>query len=123
MGILTYYFEFLACIGIISNFLCLDGVHVAHPKQSDWTEGISFGLLAPATYVFFASVVPALTFGEQIADHTGNMHFGGAQVLLSTAICGIIQSVFGGQPLLIVGVAEPIILVYTFMYEFCIQQE
>eukprot|EP00803_Ostreobium_quekettii_P000286 evm.model.scf_766EXC.5 EVM.evm.TU.scf_766EXC.5 scf_766EXC:31132-40576(+) len=28
------------------------------------------------------------------------------------------QAIFGGQPLLIVGVAEPIILVYTFMFEF-----
>lgn len=40
------------------------------------------------------------------------------QTLTSTAICGIIQSIFGGQPLLIVGVSEPTSLVYTFMYNF-----
>ena len=83
--------------------------------QSDWTDDFSIHLLAPATYIFFASVIPALTFGEQIADHTGGL-FGGAQVLLPTAICGVLQAVIGGQPLLIVGVAEPIVLVYVFMY-------
>ena len=33
-------------------------------------------------------------------------------MLISTAMCGVLQSIFGGQPLLIVGVAEPIVLVY-----------
>lgn len=28
------------------------------------------------------------------------------------------QAVFGGQPLLIVGVAEPIVLTYAYMYRF-----
>eukprot|EP00955_Chlamydomonas_euryale_P031133 327306-Chlamydomonas_euryale.AAC.2 len=28
-----------------------------------------------------------------------------------------VQSVLGGQPLLIVGVAEPIVLIYKFLYE------
>ena len=40
----------------------------------------------------------------------------GVHVVLATAICGCIQSIFGGQPLLIVGVAEPIVLVYDYMY-------
>ena len=34
---------------------------------------------------------------------------------------GVVQSLVGGQPLLIVGVAEPIILIYAFMYEFAIE--
>lgn len=29
------------------------------------------------------------------------------------------QSILGGQPLLIIGVAEPIVLIYGFMYSFC----
>ena len=40
------------------------------------------------------------------------------QSLASTALCGIIHSIIGGQPLLIVGVAEPTVLMYTFMYNF-----
>lgn len=40
------------------------------------------------------------------------------QTLASTAICGMIHSVVGGQPLLILGVAEPTVIMYTFMFDF-----
>jgi len=40
------------------------------------------------------------------------------QTLASTALCGIIHSILGGQPLLILGVAEPTVLMYTFLYDF-----
>ncbi|KAK9029578.1 hypothetical protein V6N11_026691 [Hibiscus sabdariffa] len=40
------------------------------------------------------------------------------ETLASTAICGIIHSIFGGQPLLIVGVAEPTVIMYKYMYNF-----
>jgi hypothetical protein len=36
----------------------------------------------------------------------------GVSVLVATALCGLVQAVVGGQPLLIVGVAEPIVLTY-----------
>jgi len=57
--------------------------------------------------IFFASVIPALTFGEQLSDETEGQ-INGVHVLITTAMCGTIQALFGGQPLLIVGVAEPI---------------
>ncbi|CAI9784811.1 unnamed protein product [Fraxinus pennsylvanica] len=34
------------------------------------------------------------------------------------AICGVIHSVFGGKPMLILGVAEPTIIMYTYLYSF-----
>lgn len=40
------------------------------------------------------------------------------ETLASTAICGIIQSLIGGQPLLIVGVAEPTVIMYSYLYKF-----
>jgi hypothetical protein len=40
------------------------------------------------------------------------------QTLSSTALCGIIHSIIGGQPLLILGVAEPTVIMYTFMFNF-----
>lgn len=39
-------------------------------------------------------------------------------VLAATAITGVMQALIGGQPLLIVGVAEPIVLTYGYMYDF-----
>ncbi|KAK7261882.1 hypothetical protein RIF29_28205 [Crotalaria pallida] len=44
--------------------------------------------------------------------------FGTIETLASTAICGTIHSILGGQPLLIVGVAEPTIIMYTYLYNF-----
>lgn len=40
------------------------------------------------------------------------------QTLASTALCGIIHSIIGGQPLLILGVAEPTVIMYTFLFNF-----
>lgn len=77
---------------------------------------------AAATYIFFASVVPALAFGEQFASETDGL-INVVHVLSATAMTGVIQAVFGGQPLLIVGVAEPIVLVYKYMYDFAKDRE
>ena len=44
------------------------------------------------------------------------------QTLASTALCGIIHSIIGGQPLLILGVAEPTVIMYTFMFNFAKDQ-
>ncbi|KAI5437210.1 hypothetical protein KIW84_023363 [Lathyrus oleraceus] len=41
------------------------------------------------------------------------------ETLASTAICGVIYSIIGGQPLLILGVAEPAVIMYTHLYNFC----
>lgn len=40
------------------------------------------------------------------------------ETLASTAMCGVIHSIFGGQPLLILGVAEPTVIMYTYLYNF-----
>lgn len=44
------------------------------------------------------------------------------ETLASTAICGIIHSVFGGQPLLILGVAEPTVIMYSYLFTFTKRQ-
>ncbi|KAH9313849.1 hypothetical protein KI387_022476, partial [Taxus chinensis] len=74
-------------------------------------------ILAPTTYIFFASAIPVISFGEQL-DRNTNGIITAVQTLASTGLCGIIHSILGGQPLLILGVAEPTVLMYTFMFEF-----
>lgn len=87
--------------------------------KQDWTGGIQAGfrILAPTTYIFFASAIPVISFGEQLERSTDGT-LTAVQTLASTALCGIIHSVIGGQPLLILGVAEPTVLMYTFMFNF-----
>nr|CAD1825917.1 unnamed protein product [Ananas comosus var. bracteatus] len=74
-------------------------------------------ILAPTTYIFFASAIPVISFGEQLERNTDGV-ITAVQTLASTALCGIIHSIIGGQPLLILGVAEPTVLMYTFMFNF-----
>ncbi|ESW10064.1 hypothetical protein PHAVU_009G178000 [Phaseolus vulgaris] len=87
--------------------------------RQDWSSGFQAGvrILAPTTYIFFASAIPVISFGEQLERNTDGT-LTAVQTLASTALCGIIHSVIGGQPLLILGVAEPTVLMYTFMYDF-----
>lgn len=89
----------------------------------DWKRGMSVGLhiFAPATYIFFASFLPALAFGEQFREETTGL-FSIPHILCATAIAGVLQSCVGGQPLLIVGVAEPIVLTYYYIFKYCESQ-
>ncbi|BBG98565.1 HCO3- transporter family [Prunus dulcis] len=87
--------------------------------KQDWTGGFraGFRILAPTTYIFFASAIPVISFGEQLERNTDGV-LTAVQTLVSTAVCGIIHSIIGGQPLLILGVAEPTVIMYTFMFNF-----
>lgn len=87
--------------------------------KQDWIGGFKAGyrILAPTTYIFFASAIPVISFGEQLERDTDGV-LTAVQTLVSTALCGIIHSILGGQPLLILGVAEPTVIMYTFMFNF-----
>ncbi|EPS73817.1 hypothetical protein M569_00936 [Genlisea aurea] len=91
--------------------------------KQDWAGGFraGFRILAPTTYIFFASAIPVISFGEQLERNTDGV-LTAVQTLASTAVCGIIHSIIGGQPLLILGVAEPTVIMYTFMFNFAVQR-
>ncbi|CAL0305706.1 unnamed protein product [Lupinus luteus] len=86
--------------------------------KQDWACAVSgVSILAPTFYIFFASALPVIAFGEQLSrDTDGSLST--VETLASTAICGIIHSIVGGQPLLILGVAEPTVIMYTYLYSF-----
>ncbi|XP_059304266.1 boron transporter 4-like [Lycium ferocissimum] len=92
--------------------------------KQDWIAGIRSGIriLAPTTYIFFASALPVIAFGEQLSRETDGS-LSTVETLVSTAICGIIHSILGGQPLLLLGVAEPTIIMYSYLYKFSKDRE
>ncbi|KEH16038.1 boron transporter-like protein [Medicago truncatula] len=92
--------------------------------KDDWISGLTSGtgILAPTMYIFFASALPVIAFGAQLSRETDGS-LSTVETLASTAICGIIHSIFGGQPLLILGVAEPTILMYTYLYNYAKNKE
>ncbi|XP_077211400.1 boron transporter 4-like [Tasmannia lanceolata] len=87
--------------------------------KQDWIGGFrsGIGILAPTTYIFFASALPVIAFGEQLSRETDGA-LSTVETLASTAICGIIHAILGGQPMLILGVAEPTVIMYTYLYNF-----
>ncbi|MCO5611583.1 hypothetical protein L7F22_065836 [Adiantum nelumboides] len=87
--------------------------------KEDWVGGFNSGyrIFAPTTYIFFASAIPVISFGEQL-DRATNGILTAVQTLASTSLCGFVHSILGGQPLLVLGVAEPTVIMYTFMYDF-----
>ncbi|KAG4389319.1 hypothetical protein AAZX31_06G068100 [Glycine max] len=88
--------------------------------KQDWICAICSGvsILAPTFYIFFASALPVIAFGEQLNRNTDGT-LSTVETLASTAICGVVHSILGGQPLLILGVAEPTVIMYTYLYSFC----
>jgi hypothetical protein len=64
-------------------------------------------VLAAAVYVLFTSIGPAITFSSYLVGVTQNQ-YGVVEVLLSTALTGIVYSLVGGQPLVILGVTGPV---------------
>ncbi|KAG8480806.1 hypothetical protein CXB51_025542 [Gossypium anomalum] len=91
--------------------------------KQDWVNGLCSGFryvhdICSYFLYLLASALPVIAFGEQLSrDTDGSLST--VETLASTAICGIIHSILGGQPLLIVGVAEPTIIMYTYLYNFC----
>ena len=73
---------------------------------SDWMDGHNAKTTASIFFMFFTSIAPAITFAELLEDETDLI--GVVEVCLSSALSGMIFSIFGGQPLVILGVTGPV---------------
>lgn len=81
---------------------------------SDWTT-FNPKILSSSLYIFLASMAPALTFALHLEVGT-QRSVGVLEVLLSSFICSSIVSMIAGQPLTIVGVTGPVMLLSVAMY-------
>ena len=80
----------------------------------DWTSGHNAKTTASIFYMFFTSIAPAITFAEVLDRETGKI--GVVEVCLSSCLSGVIFSVFGGQPMCIVGVTGPVTILTISIY-------
>lgn len=80
---------------------------------SDWKDSWDYRVLPALLETYFSNLLPALAFAQDMFDRTDHA-YGVNEVLLSSAMAGIVFGIFAGQPLCIVGVTGPIsILSYT----------
>ena len=74
---------------------------------SDWTDAWDYRVVPATVYMYFANILPALAFSLDMFQNTGS-EYGVNEVLLSSVLGAGVFSVFGAQPLVIVGVTgEP----------------
>lgn len=81
----------------------------------DWLDGLHFRVLASIVFMFFSSAAPAVTFGQTMQDDTEHQ-IGVVETLFSTALCGVLFAVVGGQPLVVLGVTGPIVIFTRTIY-------
>lgn len=83
---------------------------------SDWTDALNYRVIPSTVYMFFTNLLPAIAFAQDMFDRTENS-YGLNEVLLASALGGIVFGVFGGQPLCIVGVTGPISIFNYTVYD------
>lgn len=82
---------------------------------SDFDHICSMKVFASILFMFFTSIGPAITFASLLVKDTDN-NIGVVEVMMSTAIGGMVWAVFAGQPLVIVGVTGPVSLLTASIY-------
>lgn len=86
--------------------------------RADFTDGLSVKTLSATGFLFFACLAPAVTFGGVMADQTGG-HMGAVEMLLASAICGVVYALFSGSPLIILGATGPMLIITVILYGLC----
>lgn len=83
---------------------------------SDWTDAWNYRVVPATIFMYFANLLPAISFAQDMFDRTDNA-YGVNEVLLASAMGGIVFGLFAGQPLCIVGVTGPISIFNYTVYD------
>lgn len=88
---------------------------------SDFRDGISMKVLASVAFLFFACLANAVAFGGLNSLLTGG-EIGTVEMIVATAVGGIVFALFSGQPLTLLGGTGPIVIFTGLLYALCEQQ-
>ncbi|MFT5684332.1 MAG: mannitol/fructose-specific phosphotransferase system IIA component (Ntr-type) [Myxococcota bacterium] len=83
---------------------------------SDFTDGVTTKTLASVFFLFFACLAPAVAFGGLLSVLTEGT-IGVIEMIVATAVCGTVYSIFSGQPLTILGSTGPVIIFMGILYQ------
>ncbi|XP_046442377.1 sodium bicarbonate cotransporter 3-like isoform X1 [Daphnia pulex] len=86
--------------------------------KSDFTDAFAVQSIASITFLYFASLSPIITFGGLLGDATEN-RLAALESLCAGCICGIIYSLFAGQPLALLNATGPVLVFEGILYNFC----
>ncbi|KAM4608673.1 anion exchange protein 3 [Polymixia lowei] len=85
---------------------------------SDIKDALDMQCVAAVIFIYFAALSPTITFGGLLGEKTDGM-MGVSELIVSTATLGVIFSLLGGQPLLIIGFSGPLLVFEEAFYKFC----
>ncbi|CCF59426.1 hypothetical protein KAFR_0H00170 [Kazachstania africana CBS 2517] len=83
---------------------------------ADWKDSLDYRVIPSLIATYFENLLPAIAFAQDMFDRTDNS-YGVNEILLSSAMAGIIFGILSGQPLCIVGVTGPITIFNYTVYE------
>ncbi|NOY92460.1 MAG: hypothetical protein GXP55_14800 [Deltaproteobacteria bacterium] len=85
---------------------------------SDYRDGLHAKSLAATLFLFFACIAPAVAFGGLMSQLTGGA-IGAMEMIVATAIGGVIYAITAGQPLTILGGTGPLLVFTGVLFELC----
>ncbi|XP_062907473.1 anion exchange protein 3-like isoform X3 [Mobula hypostoma] len=89
-----------------------------YPKYlSDIRDAFNCQCLAAVIFIYFAALSPAITFGGLLGTKTEGL-IGVSELIVSTSAMGIFFSLFGAQPLLVIGFTGPLLVFEEAFYNF-----
>ncbi|XP_067890887.1 anion exchange protein 3-like isoform X2 [Heterodontus francisci] len=89
-----------------------------YPKYlSDIRDALDCQCLAAIIFIYFAALSPAITFGGLLGTKTEGF-IGVSELIVSTSATGVVFSLLGAQPLLVIGFTGPLLLFEEAFYKF-----
>ncbi|XP_061588716.1 anion exchange protein 2a isoform X2 [Cololabis saira] len=85
---------------------------------SDLRDALNPQCMAAVIFIYFAALSPAITFGGLLGEKTEGL-IGVSELIVATALQGIVFSVLGAQPLLVIGFSGPLLVFEEAFYTFC----
>nr|XP_046226635.1 anion exchange protein 2b isoform X1 [Scatophagus argus] len=97
----------------------IQDVRRRYPKYlSDFKDALNSQCMAAIIFIYFAALSPAITFGGLLGEKTDGL-IGVSELIVSTAVQGVIFCLLGAQPLLVVGFSGPLLVFEEAFYSFC----
>ncbi|RMC18600.1 hypothetical protein DUI87_04494 [Hirundo rustica rustica] len=85
---------------------------------SDFRDALSLQCLASFLFLYCACMSPVITFGGLLGEATEG-RISAIESLFGASMTGIAYSLFGGQPLTILGSTGPVLVFEKILFKFC----
>uniref|UniRef100_A0A1A7XY39 Anion exchange protein n=2 Tax=Iconisemion striatum TaxID=60296 RepID=A0A1A7XY39_9TELE len=85
---------------------------------SDIRDALNPQCMAAIIFIYFAALSPAITFGGLLGEKTEGL-IGVSELIVATSLQGIVFSMLGAQPLLVIGFSGPLLVFEEAFFSFC----